>query len=376
MLHGADIAQVLQSQGPVVTCVLLRHMRADAKDVKPHRLNSKVDATHKREVLMELIDEIQVDTTPSRSHIRELLGPFTFIGQFPTEGLMAMARRELPENISNLSISALREWCDELDVDTEGIIEKSELVQALEATRLPVNPHQLQPPLDKHVVRGDILLLKVAETEETLDEENDKDGEKEEKELKVMSNEEFFLNYTKEEYVAFASRTDVVAPTVESDEEGEDGEEEGEEQEEEDDDDDEDDGDYDPTEEGECTEEEEKRVMLNLIMAEVLRKFREDKGRGPSSEELLELRRQVAAPLGLEVTTVDDMKRPATEQDGDHEDRPSKRVKFNGSADGEGEGAADNDDDDQKPVATDDASSKNEKKESPTEAEEEHKSES
>eukprot|EP00977_Amphora_coffeiformis_P027887 scaffold34656_cov178-Amphora_coffeaeformis.AAC.13 len=297
-VHGSDIAEVLTSSGPVVNCVLLRHMRNDAKDVKPHPVSTKVDQTHKREVLTELIEDIQVDTTPSKSAIKGILGPFTFIGQFPTEGIVAMARKELPEDLKSLSIGKLRALCEEADIDTQGMLEKNEMVQALENSLLPVNPHKLQPPLDGIVVRGDILLLKVAETEETLDEPNG-----EEKDMHVLSNEEFFLNYTKEEYVAFASRTDV------------------EEEEEEDED-------FNPSADGD-PDEEEKCAMLNLIMAEVLRKFREEKGRGPSSEELLELRRQVAVPLGVEVTTAEDISSKRAAEDGDgEEERSTKRVKF------------------------------------------------
>ena len=350
-LHGSDIAKVLSSSGPVVKCVLLRHMRKNAKDVKPHPASPQVDAKHKREILTECIDEILVDTTPSKNAIRDILGPFTFIGQFPTEGVVAMARKEIPEDLKSLSISQLRALCEDADVDTTGMLEKMELVQALDECQLPVNPHKLQPPLDELVVRGDILLLKVAETEEVLDDPN---GQGEEKDMKVLSNEEFFLNYTKEEYIQFASRTDVVAPEVEEDddddEENDDDDDdqkpaaEGEEEE-----DEEEDEEFNPASDGD-PDEEEKHAMLNLIMAEVLRKFREEKGRGPNSEELLEIRRQVAAPLGIEVTTASDIasKRPAAE----HEEKHSpKRVKFTGSEDKTG----DDDDEakhDAKPAAT------------------------
>ena len=344
-VHGSDIAKVLTSSGPVVKCVLLRHMRKDAKDVKPHPASTKVDMTHKREVLTELVDEILVDTTPSKNAIRDILGPFTFIGQFPTEGVVAMARKELPADLKSLSISKLRELCQDAEIDTSAMLEKMELVQALEEGQLPVNPHKLQPPLDGIVVRGDILLLKVAETDEVLD---DPENRGEEKEMKVLSNEEFFLNYTKDEYIAFASRTDVVAPEV-------DDEEEEEAVEEEDDDEDgkpaaeEEDEDFDPTTDGD-PDEEEKSAMLNLIMSEVLRKFREEKGRGPNSEELLEIRRQVAAPLGIEVTTMSDIanKRPAENDSG--EARSPKRVKFTGEEQ-KGEDDSSAEDQDSKPAA-------------------------
>ena len=354
-VHGSDIAQVLTSSGPVVNCVLLRHMRKDAKDVKPHPVSTKVDETHKREVLTELIEDIQVDTTPSKNAIKGILGPFTFIGQFPTEGVVAMAPKELPEDLQSLSIGKLRALCEEMEIDTKGMLEKNEMVQALENNLLPVNPHKLQPPLDGIVVRGDILLLKVAETEETLDEANG-----EEKDMHVLSNDEFFLNYSKEEYIAFASRTDVVAPEDDEDDDDDDEDDGGQavegddddDDEEEDDDDDEGDDDFDPSADGD-PDEEEKHAMLNLIMSEVLRKFREEKGRGPTSEELLELRRQVAVPLGIEVTTTDDIssKRAAEDDDDDddggEESRSTKRVKF-GEKD---TGSEEDGNDDKKPAA-------------------------
>jgi hypothetical protein len=360
-LHGTDIAQVLSAKGPVVKCVLLRHMRPNAKDVKPHAASKESDKSHKRPVLTELIEEIEVDTTPNKNAIKGILGPFTFIGQFPTEGVVAMAAKEIPdeEELPTLSISQLRALCDDFDIDTKSMLEKNELVAALQAKQLPVNPHHLQPPLDDVVVRGDIILMKVAETEEVLDEPQE---DKEATDLKVMSNDEFFLNYTKEEYIAFASRTDVVAPTIDEDEhseEAEDDEEQNEEEEEEEGDEEE-----DSASEEEMGEEEEKRAMLNIVLAEVLKKFRAEKGRGPTSEELLQIREAVAEPLGLDVTTLDDVTKRAAEDAGDdHVDMPSpKRVKFSGS-DNDGE-AADNDqeDEDKKPAAVPMDGHKEEKK--------------
>ena len=49
--------------------------------------------------------------------------------------------------------------CHERDIDTEDMVEKADLVDALvkyEKNLPPINPHQLQPPLHKAVVRGDI----------------------------------------------------------------------------------------------------------------------------------------------------------------------------------------------------------------------------
>ena len=248
-----------------------------------------------------------------------------------------MAGKDIPEDLTSLSIKELRALCGDFDIDTSSMLEKNELVRALEAQQQPVNPHKLQPPLDDLVVRGDIILLKVAETDEVLDEPGG-----EEKEMKVLSNEEFFLNYTKEEWIAFASRTDVVAPQQDGEEE-EDSERSEEEEEEE-----------EAFEGEDDVDDEEKAAMLNLIMAEVLRKFRDEKGRGPTSEELLQIRQQVAEPLGLDVTTLGDIssKRLADDED---ESRSPKRVKFTGSTNGGDEGAteAENEEEDKKPAAVD-----------------------
>ena len=299
-LSGKDIGDVLSAKGPVVKCVLLRHMRLDGKDTKPHPTSSvahavadhlKTSEDQHRPVLTELIEEVSVDTTPSNNQIAQVLGgPFTFVGQFPTEGTVVMARKQLDMDAATLaeqSIHTLRELCKEWDIDTSKMVEKTELVQALldAAPELPINPHRLQPPLEGLVIRGDLLLLKVAETPEEADEDP-------EKEIHVMSNEEFFLDYTKEEYVAFATRTDVVAPPSPSTSEDEEAGDEDEEDE---------DADYVLGEE----DEEERSAMLNLILGEVIKHFREENGRGPDTRELLELRSQVAEKLGVEVASFD-----------------------------------------------------------------------
>ena len=80
------------------------------------------------------------------------------------------------------------------------------------------------PPLDHVEIRGDVLLMRVAETEE-----EGKEGEETPNVSAFLSNEEFFLDYTLDEYVKFASRTDIVAKEPEASEE--EGEEESEEEE-------------------------------------------------------------------------------------------------------------------------------------------------
>ena len=170
--------------------------------------------------------------------------------------------------------------------------------------------------------------------------------------LHIPPNDEFFLPYTKDEYLAFASRTDVEQPgaiggeseDIENagreggDNNGEYGnEDEGEH----------DDGDFHMAAVGmeELTEEEEKCAMLNIVMSELLRKFREENGRGPNSREVLEIRASVAEQLGMEVATYDETQEAEVEaenaqaeagrkREGDSatDDSPArKRVKFDSS---------------------------------------------
>jgi hypothetical protein len=190
-----------------------------------------------------------------------------------------------------------------------------------------INPHKLQPPLSHVEVRGDILLMRVAETEEELDEkELEIDSSKEElsptkkveeieedvqKQVSVPSNDDFFLEYTKNEYLKFISRTDIEEVDESSDEEDED-ESDGEEGGElaallgvgngdDDDEEGDEDEDFDP-------DEDESVGMMNLILGHLLKKFREENGRGPDSLELLEMRKALADKLGVDVPEVDEEK--------------------------------------------------------------------
>jgi hypothetical protein len=330
-LQGLDIGKILSSKGPVVKCVLLKHLRADGKDAKPHPASPGADATHHRQVLTDLIEEIELDTTPAKNGVSQVLGgSFTFIGQFITEGTVLMVRKELPddETLENESIKTLQSLCKDFNVDTEGMLEKSELVGALLDAQLVVNPHRLQPPLDGIVVRGDILILKVAETDEELDSDG-VDAETLER-LAVPTNEEFFLNYTRDEYIAFASRTDVVAPQIEAREE-EDGEEEENDDEDEDDENGDEEYQLDEDEEAEG-DEDYMTAMMNLILGEVLKKFRQENGRGPDTRELLELRSKVAEKLGVEVASFDEVSEVTSGQKREAEDEAEvhshKKVKF------------------------------------------------
>jgi hypothetical protein len=320
MPNGEEIASILSSKGPVVKCVLLKHMRPTGRDVKPHPASPKAAEEHKREVLVELIEEIEIDTTPSKSEVKKVLGgPFTFLGQYPDEGIILMVRKDLPDDLEMQSTKTLRDLCFDTNIDTKSMVEKQELVSALIDSQLPVNPHSLQPPFDGVVVRGDILLMKVAETDEFLDADGRSSGEAS---IAILSNEDFFLHYTKAQWVAFASRTDVVAPETpqHNDDSSASEDEEGE-----------DDEDFDLQDEDASDEDasdEDRQAMLNLIMGEVLKKFRSENGRGPNTEELLELRSQVATQLGVEVASIDaeqDRKREIKDEDRAH---IQKKVKF------------------------------------------------
>jgi hypothetical protein len=353
LLLSSAIGASLSGSGPVVQCVLLQHMRRDGKDTKPHPTHPTIATQHHhtnkaRLVLTELVQQVTIDTTPGRRQIEATLGgPFTFVGQFPTEGTIVMARRECPteEQLYELSVRELRDLCRDWHVDNVTIanmLEKADLVAALQeaAPEFPVNPHQLQPPLDGIVVRGDLLLLKVAETEmdddddDAAEENGDEDEDASDAKkngMKHLSNEEFFLDYTKDEYIAFASRTDVVAPS-----EGEDEDSEEDEDYEENEEDvhvaegDEDNGD----------EEEDLGAILNLILAEVIKGFREENGRGPDTRELLELRSQVADKLGVAVPTFEQVSMISDEdapykraaEDGHSSPASPKKVKFTSSA--------------------------------------------
>jgi hypothetical protein len=190
--------------------------------------------------------DIQVDTTPKKQMVQQILGgPFTFLGQYEDEGIVLMIRREQED--------------------------------------LPANTHKLQPPFNESIVKGDILALKVAPEPE---------GEDENISLN-KPNDEFFLNYTKEEYEKFEARTDIktVTPTKSSmpdDEEDiefseEEEEAKGEEMEGEDDSEDEDDG---------------AGGLMEILMGQVLQRFQQENGRMPDEQELAALESAISQKLG------------------------------------------------------------------------------
>lgn len=362
-MDQAEIKRVLSSTGPVVKVVVLRAVPKDGKDSHPqaicpeekekasklaHEAVAKVSPTkkpaatadndekageedsnpaaaksseettngeedsgahqphhhHHKKLLTHLMEEIEIDTTPSKSMVAKTLGgPFTFLGQYEDEGIVLMIRKpeeydEQPskEDLEPLSLKELKQLAAHRNLSLEGIVEKSEVLDALlkDMELPPINPHQLQPPLHKRSVRGDILVLKVAATEEELDQP---DAPK--VQIAMPTNEEFFLDYSLEQYLKFAARTDI--PEHEIDE----GESEDEDDEEESGDEGEEDGEgFVLGEDGEI-DDEDKSAMFNLVMNEVLRQYREDNGRGPNTQELLELRSQIAKQLDVDVAEID-----------------------------------------------------------------------
>ena len=208
-LHGVDIGKILSSKGPIVQCVLLK-AGSEQEDAKKPAENERI-------VLANLIDQVAVDTTPSQQGVAKALGgPFTFVGQYPDEGTVVMATRLGTVEIANGSLRQLKSHCAEAGIDTSKMLEKQDLMTALKKAQGPLNTHQLQPPLDDLVEHGDLLLMRVAETNE--------------EQAEVMPSEEFFLDYTRDEYLTLAARTDVVAPEapVEEEEEEEEDYQEGE----------------------------------------------------------------------------------------------------------------------------------------------------
>ena len=312
ILSGEDIQKILHSTGPVVKCVLLRAVPADdtddydtdtkqpAKDdskkpaVKDSKENDDKPSDDRKDskgpekeeekvVLKHLINEIEVDTTPRKSQVSQVLGgPITFLGQYEDEDLVVVCRR-----------------AESMDSST------------------PWNPHKLQPPFDDAQVQGDILIMKLAP-----EEEEKANGDEPTK--SVSTDDEFFLDFTKDEYIAFALRDDVEPPEMEKqveDEEEEEIEEDGDDEEFVGEDDDEE-GDDDA---------EPQVAMMNLIMGQVLRRFHEENGRGPDTRELLELRSALAQKLGVQVPEIvgEDW------DDAESDDKPSTTGKRTGDNDNE-----------------------------------------
>ncbi|KAL7505568.1 hypothetical protein ACHAXN_003025 [Cyclotella atomus] len=303
-------------------CGTSAHEEEDAKlshkpaeeDAQPSNSSSlpAAEAATDQVPLSHLIEEITIDTTPRKFEVAKVIGgDFTFLGQYEDEGIMVMVRRPTWEHDADNNSGEEDEGGSNDDVP-------------------PINPHKLHPPLNDVLVRGDILLMRVAETKEELDDDQENDEQSaqqddkakeqdntlhEAKKLHVPSSDEFFLDYTKDEYLRFAARTDVTWEQPDEEESEEDEDEsntaayhylqnntvEGS---------DEDDAPYDPSEqddEEEYDDTEEHQIgMMNLILGQILRKFHEENGRGPNTLELLDMRKALADKLGVDVPEVDE----------------------------------------------------------------------
>jgi hypothetical protein len=296
-----------------------------------------------RIILKDQISQIMVDTTPKKSMVSLILGgPFTFLGQYEEEGIVVMIRRQ-----------------PEMSEDDGSGDDEEESDKTGGQCKLIRNPHQLQPPLHDAKVYGDILLMRVAPCDEdavnneatTTTTTNTTDNDKSDNDInakksnateneatsssidhnepslsppqpKLLSNEEFFLNYTIDEYIKFASRTDILPPPpqqvndeekkneddMEIGQESDSGSENGSGSDEDDDkdgnndgdDDDEDYDDDDLVDEYDEDDEDCQISMMNLILAQIIKRFREENGRGPNTEELLTMKSALAEKLGIE----------------------------------------------------------------------------
>lgn len=274
-----------------MSCVVLRASGNDDADEGKKASSSKDNHSH-------LVEEIKMDTTPKKNEGEKILGgPFTFIGQYEEEGIMLMAKK----------------GCVIYDAEEEEDEENQAANDNKPNDNSNMNPHKLQPPFDKSKIFGDILVLKVAEVDDPLDDDCDDAPEQAVGTVSVASNGDFFLDYTKDEYLKFAARTDVVPPALPSDAEEEEEEECGDNDNDEEENEEEDEW---SGGEGEEDEEEAQAGMMQMLMVAVLRKFQEENGRGPSSEELLVLKMTIAQKLGMELPDME----ATEEEEGEAED--------------------------------------------------------
>uniref|UniRef100_A0A7S2L814 DUF5880 domain-containing protein n=1 Tax=Leptocylindrus danicus TaxID=163516 RepID=A0A7S2L814_9STRA len=210
------------------------------------------------------IQEVKVDTTPKERAVQKLLGgPITFLGQYESEGTVIIAPRagtENNENAANASLSS--------------------------------NEHKLQPPLHNVKVKGDILVMKVAE-----------DG---------AAEDGFFLDYSKAEYEAFAAKDIAefeveanpdlgkelllvkgdVAAAADSDDEH----------------DDENSVEDDASVEGESDSDDDDAAneMIEMFMKQMMEKFQAMHGREPTEEEMKHIAEALQAKFGISVDEEDD----------------------------------------------------------------------
>lgn len=405
LVRGDGTVNLLRAEGPVVKCVILRAPRRDVGNcaTTPASRSTRNDTLKNDEKcngLEDLVEELEIGAAPQKSEVEQLLGgPITFIGRYgEAEAIILVGVRGLVKGVEEddegcttfgeMTIGQLQAQCIQWGVSADDRAEKHALVDALKEKEqtLPLpNPHKLQPPLHNVRVRGDILVLRVAEgrgnslehnqeeedgrsyekkvgkeeeldTEKSRSEHNFKKGQGGEDTLvaansasavRGLESSGCFLSYTREAYLKFAAQTDIADSPVPSngtannDKTNDELEDENEKEFGHN----ETDGngvDCSPGEE-EMTEKEEKSAMLNIVMSELLRKFRSDNRRGADSQEVLEIRASVAEQLGMEVVTYDESQEAAQHDDKkkaaenmENKSRtghPHKRVKFNSNLD-------------------------------------------
>lgn len=246
-LNGEDITRILNTTGPIVTCVLVRG-------------GSGEDA----------ISEVRLDTTPQKREVENLLGgPITFLGQYPEEGVVVMTTKK---DLNNTEQQA-----------------SSECVEG-NRVRLPM-------PLDEVVVYSDCLIMKVTKDDDDdffLDYSKElyldlvsRGGEKRQEPLEEDSDSEVDddneLEQSDDEECSNEEDADSDGQVL-------------------DDDDDYDENFSDDGEDMELDSEEERIGMLNLCMGQILRRFQEENGHGPDTRQLLEMRHALAIKLGVEVS--------------------------------------------------------------------------
>jgi len=191
----------------------------------------------------------------------------------------------------------------------------------------------LPPPLDEVEVYSPVLLMKVAS-----EDEND-------------INDQFFLDYSKKQYLDLLQRggekrTEKDIKSEEDDSSSDRIEESEYNTDEEDansdvrvygddeDDDDEEDFMIEDYEDMELDEDGEKIGMLNLCMGQILRQFNEQNGHGPDTRQLLEMRLALADKLGVEVLPLEHSFHPTNDGDESEDHTSLKRISENSLEDG------------------------------------------
>ena len=76
------------------------------------------------------------------------------------------------------------------------------------------------------------------------------------------------------------------------------------------------------------SDDDDHTDMMNLLLRSILRKFTEDNGRGPSTDELMKIREALASKMGIELDAVPSPDQSVKKREIDVDCPPAKRVKF------------------------------------------------